>query len=74
MAELAQLEALLKATAKGSPERAAIVRRLAEGYVELEHLADHDRIAADLRAEQATRAEQLERKAAPTRPKTPVVL
>jgi hypothetical protein len=74
LAELQRLESLLKVTPKKSPERAVIVRRLAEGYAELERLAEHDRVAADLRLQRAARDAELEKKAAPPRPKTPTVL
>jgi len=61
--ELVRLEALLRSTPRGSPDRAQIVKRLAEGYAELALLAERERMAAELAAEQAER----ERKARPRR-------
>lgn len=55
MRELVRLERLLRITPPNSPERAAMIRRLAEGYAELEQRAASDRIRADLRLEQAKR-------------------
>lgn len=57
MRELNRLERLLSVTPKRSPERARIVRRLADGYAELEQLAAVERIRAELNLERAkTRA------------------
>lgn len=49
MRELVRLERLLRVTPRNSPERAAMIRRLAEGYAELEQRAASDRIRADLK-------------------------
>jgi hypothetical protein len=46
--ELTRLEHLLRVTKRGAPERAGLIRRLAEGYAELERLAALERIRADL--------------------------
>ena len=53
MQELSRLERLLAVTPKNSPERARIVRRLADGYAELEQLAALERLRAELKLEQA---------------------
>lgn len=53
--ELDRLERLLRVTPKNSPERPGMIRRLAEGYAELEALAALDSLRA---AAQAERAEQ----------------
>ena len=53
MRELNRLERLLAVTPKRSPERARIVRRLADGYAELEQLAAVERIRAELKLERA---------------------
>ncbi|HEY6727441.1 MAG TPA: hypothetical protein VI197_25575 [Polyangiaceae bacterium] len=53
MRELHRLERLLAVTPKRSPERARIVRRLADGYAELEQLAAVERIRAELNLERA---------------------
>jgi len=69
--ELAQLEQLLKTTPKNAPERAAIIKRLADTYADLARRAEYDGDVARIRAE---RAEQ-ERKAASKssqRPRRPI--
>ena len=48
MRELNRLERLLAVTPKRSPERSQIIRRLADGYAELEQLAAVERMRADL--------------------------
>jgi len=48
MRELTRLERLLAVTPKRSPERAQIIRRLADGYAELEQLAAVERMRAEL--------------------------
>jgi hypothetical protein len=53
MRELSRLEQLLAVTPRRSPERARIVRRLADGYAELERLAAVERIRAELNLEAA---------------------
>jgi len=65
-AELQRLEALLQRTAKNSPDRAQLLRRLAEGYVELERLATLESETAKIRAEREERAAATE----PERPHT----
>ncbi len=70
MQELQQLEALLKTTPKNAPERAAILRRLAETYAELAKRAEYDREVARIRAERAKQEEKLDRKTN-RRPRTP---
>src|SRR6187402_133922 len=49
MQELVRLERLLRVTPPRSPERARMVRRLADGYAELEQLAMIERLRAELR-------------------------
>ncbi|MEY2933693.1 MAG: hypothetical protein RL033_4442 [Pseudomonadota bacterium] len=51
--EISGLERLYKQTPRQSPDRAQLVRRLAEGYVELESAATRDKIKADIDAEEA---------------------
>jgi TolA-binding protein len=51
--EIQGLERLLKQTKKNSPDRPQLVRRLAEGYVELEAAAVRDEIAEDVAATDA---------------------
>lgn len=48
MRELTRLERLLAVTPKRSPERVRIIRRLADGYAELEQLAAVERMRAEL--------------------------
>ena len=49
MRELTRLERLLRVTPPRSPERARMVRRLADGYAELEQLAAVERLRAELK-------------------------
>jgi tetratricopeptide (TPR) repeat protein len=56
--EISGLERLYKRTPRRSPDRAQLVRRLAEGYVELESAALRDKIKADIDAEDAKTAKQ----------------
>jgi tetratricopeptide (TPR) repeat protein len=56
--EISGLERLYKRTPRRSPDRAQLVRRLAEGYVELESAATRDKIKADIDAEDAKNAKQ----------------
>ncbi|HKO48093.1 MAG TPA: hypothetical protein VJV79_10235 [Polyangiaceae bacterium] len=56
--EIQGLERLYKRTAKKSPDRPQLTRRLAEGYVELESAAQRDKIAADISAQDAKRKKQ----------------
>jgi hypothetical protein len=58
MQELVRLERLLKATPQNAPERATILKRLAETYAELAKRAEHDREVARIRAERAEREEK----------------
>jgi hypothetical protein len=51
LGEIQRLEALLRVTHPKSPDRAQLVRRIAEDYAELAALAERDRIIAELRAE-----------------------
>lgn len=57
LAELQRLESLLQVTKKDSPDRPVLLRRLAEGYAELERLAALERETAKVRAERAAREE-----------------
>src|SRR6187402_150687 len=56
--EIQGLERLYKRTQRQSPDRAQLVRRLAEGYVELESAATRDKIKADIDADEAKQAKQ----------------
>ncbi len=49
--EIQGLERLYKRTAKNSPDRPQLIRRLAEGYVELESAAERDKIEAEVKAQ-----------------------
>ncbi|HEY2406370.1 MAG TPA: tetratricopeptide repeat protein [Polyangiaceae bacterium] len=51
--EIQGLERLYHRTSKKSPDRPQLVRRLAEGYVELESAAQRDKIASDIVAQDA---------------------
>lgn len=53
--EIQGLERLFKRTPKKSPDRPQLVRRLAEGYVELETAADRDKIEAEIKAQDLKR-------------------
>lgn len=48
ISEIAGLERLLKSTPSKSPDRLQLMRRLAEGYVELENAAVHDKTEAEI--------------------------
>lgn len=56
--EIQGLERLYKRTAKKSPDRPQLTRRLAEAYVELESAAQRDKIAADIQAQDAKKKKQ----------------
>ncbi|HWO11795.1 MAG TPA: tetratricopeptide repeat protein, partial [Polyangiaceae bacterium] len=56
--EISGLERLYARTPRKSPDRAQLVRRLAEGYVELESAATRDKIKADIDADDAKKAKQ----------------
>ena len=56
--EIQGLERLYKRTAKKSPDRPQLTRRLAEGYVELESAAQRDKIAADIAGQDAKKKGQ----------------
>jgi hypothetical protein len=66
--ELAQLEAMLERTPEKSPDHLIVVRRLAEGYAELEAISERER------ARSQAAADELERQAkdAQKEKKTPV--
>ena len=70
MQELDRLEKLLTLTPKTAPERAAIVKRLAEAYAELARHAEYDRDVARIRAERAQQEEKANPKAR-RRPRAP---
>lgn len=53
--ELRQLERVFAATPKNARDRPNILRRLAEGYAELEALSERERIERELLAESAKR-------------------
>ncbi|MBM4362952.1 MAG: hypothetical protein FJ104_09750, partial [Deltaproteobacteria bacterium] len=54
--EISGLERLYASTRKKSPDRPQLVRRLAEGYVELEAAANRDKIQGEVDADDAKRA------------------
>jgi hypothetical protein len=54
--ELKRLEALLQKTPEGSPDFLILLRRLGDGYAELEVLAERERAKADAAAADAERA------------------
>jgi TolA-binding protein len=56
--EIQGLERLYARTSRRSPDRAQLIRRLAEGYVELESAAVRDGIKADIDADEAKKAKQ----------------
>jgi tetratricopeptide (TPR) repeat protein len=58
IAEIQGLERLFRQTKKNSPDRPQLVRRLAEGYVELESAAQRDKIASDIKAQDAKAKKQ----------------
>lgn len=62
VAELVRLEAMLKDTKENSPDYPVLVKRLADGYAELEMLAERERArnqaAADAEAEAARALER----------------
>ena len=49
--EIANVERLLRATTRKSPDRPTLMRRLADNFVELESVAFRDKIEADVRAQ-----------------------
>src|ERR1700742_3738156 len=54
--EITGLEGLYATTRKKSPDRPQLVRRLAEGYVELESAANRDKIQGEVDADDAKKA------------------
>jgi tetratricopeptide (TPR) repeat protein len=54
--EITGLERLYSSTRKKSPDRPQLVRRLAEGYVELEAAADRDKVQSEINADDAKKA------------------
>ncbi|HEX7450980.1 MAG TPA: tetratricopeptide repeat protein, partial [Polyangiaceae bacterium] len=56
--EIQGLERLYHSTPRKSPDRPQLVRRLAEGYVELESAAQRDKIAADIAGQDAKKKGQ----------------
>lgn len=58
MRELARLEALLKSTPERSPDFPVLLKRLGDGYAELERVAERERAEAQAAADDAERAER----------------
>jgi tetratricopeptide (TPR) repeat protein len=58
--EISGLERLYKNTRPQSADRPQLIRRLAEGYVELESAANRDKISADIKADEAKNKKQKE--------------
>lgn len=54
--ELVRLEAVLKDTPENSPDHPILLRRLAEGYAELEMIAERERAASQAAADDLERA------------------
>jgi TolA-binding protein len=55
ISEISGLENLFVSTPKKSPDRAQLLRRLAEGYVELESAAVRDKIQSEIKVEDSRR-------------------
>lgn len=53
--EIRRLEALLAKTRRKAPDRALLVRRIADDYSELAVIAEHEQITAEIRAESASK-------------------
>jgi hypothetical protein len=66
MTELRQLEQMLRTTPRNAPDRAAIMRRLAEGYAELAAWADRQTVEEELQEQRAKRREQVEKNSVTT--------
>jgi hypothetical protein len=58
MGELLRLESVLRGMPVNAPDRPLVLRRLAEGYAELEMLAERERARAAAAAEAAERLSQ----------------
>jgi hypothetical protein len=58
MAELLRLESVLKNMPKNAPDRPTVLRRLAEGYAELERLSERERAKASAAAEAMERMQK----------------
>jgi hypothetical protein len=70
MGELLRLESVLRSMPLNAPDRPLVLRRLAEGYAELETLAERERARASAAAEAAEKlAEDGQPKPLPARPK-----
>ena len=63
ISEIQGLERLYRRTRKKSPDRPQLIRRLAEGYVELESAAERDRTAAEIKVQDARRKKRRNSKA-----------
>lgn len=73
--ELARLESVLQKTPESSPDHPILLRRLAEGYAELEMLAERERAASQAAADDLERAaDAAERARKPKRRGTGTVL
>lgn len=67
MAELLRLESVLKNLPKNAPDRPIVLRRLAEGYAELERWSERERARASAAAEAIERLQKETRPPAPKR-------
>lgn len=74
MAELLRLESVLKGMPKDAPDRPSVLRRLAEGYAELERLSERERAKASAAAEAVERSQKETRPPAPKRRASGTVL
>jgi len=64
--ELARLESMLKTTPPSSPDHPVILKRLADGYAELEVIAESDRAKSQAAADAAEEiARETEKKRKP---------
>lgn len=55
ISEIQNLEGLYESTPKKSPDRPQLIRRLAEGYVELESAAQKDRLSNEIKVQDSRR-------------------
>lgn len=73
--ELARLESVLRETPESSPDHPILLRRLAEGYAELEMLAERERAASQAAADDLERAaKETEKTKKPKRRRSGTVL
>jgi hypothetical protein len=71
IAELGRLERLVAATRPRSPDRAGLVRRLAEGYAELAAIAERQKTRAEVKAAETKKEMEKPAKKRPKKPTAP---